>query len=273
MSRYALPKGYLSASAIKTLQTCPRQYEFRYVRGIINPPNAALTTGSVAHKTIETYYNDAITSSSRLTPAQAAELSGDTFEEYIRENETVMSQEERNEAHRILPDIVSRYVDCIGQHITPQATEKEFRFKMACGVDLLGYIDLLYDKEGETAIADYKVTSKKLTYNDLANSLQFNLYALATGIGDIQIHNLVKTVGKPAAKRSTGVDGVMDYASNLRTISHVFDGSQVSHFEYLVESAAKLISSGIFMPCSPDSWCCNENWCGYWHLCRGRNNI
>jgi len=272
--KYVLPRDHLSASSISTLQKCPKQYEFRYIKGIINPPNAALVTGKVAHKTFETYYNDALTSAQRLTAKQAAELSGDTLEEYRKENEDAMSASEVDDTHKILSDIVYRYVDNVAQFIEPRATEREFKYVTQDGVPVLGYIDLLFNNGGEPAIADYKITSKKMSLGSLTDSLQFNVYALATGIGDIQIHNLVKAIGKPVARKTAQAqDGVTDYASNLRTIHHVFDGSQADHFEELIESAARLITSGIFMPCAPDSWCCNSNWCGYWHLCRGKHNI
>ena len=88
---YTLPHGYLSASAIKTLQTCPKQYEFRYIHNIIIPPNAALAMGSTTHKTLETYYNDAMSSNTRLTPQQVEELTSDTFEDWIHENENTVS--------------------------------------------------------------------------------------------------------------------------------------------------------------------------------------
>jgi len=269
--RYALPRGYLSASSIKTLQTCPKQYEFRYVNNIVIPPNAALAVGSSAHKTLETYYNDAMSSSQRLTPKQVGELSGDTFEEWLHENETTMTNEEKSEAHTLLPDMLTGYVEKIGQFVKPTATETEVRFTTEGGVPMLGYIDLMFENEetGEVAIADYKVTGRKMNIGDLSNSLQFNLYAMMTGIGDIQIHNLVKARGKTLPKKPTQ-DGVTDYSSNLRTLQHNFDGSEAGHFSQLVDSAAKLITSGIFMPCAPDSWCCNDNWCGYWKLCRGK---
>lgn len=269
--QYTLPKGYLSPSAIKTLQTCPKQYEFRYIHNIINPPSAAQAVGSVTHKTLETYYNDAISSEQRLTPKQVAELSGDTLEEWSRDNESLLTDNDKKEAHTLLPSMVSGYVENIGQYIRPIATEQEIRTTLPCGVPVLGYIDLLFAHGEDTAIADYKVTGKKLSKGDLSNSLQFNLYALMTGIGNIQIHNLVKAKSRPVGKHDFA-EGVTDYASNLRRIEHTFDGGEAEYFTQLVESAARLITSGIFMPCAPDSWCCNANWCGYWQYCRGRRS-
>lgn len=270
MAKYTLPRGYLSASSISTLQTCPKQFEFRYIHGIINPPTAALACGTVTHKTLETYYKDAMTSSTRLTPAQAAELSRDTFADWTLNNENTVTTEEKNEIDKLLPELVETYIDKIGQYITPKATEREVRITLACGVPLLGYIDLVADDDGKDMIVDYKVKNKKMSKGDVANSLQFNYYALMTGIPDFEIHNLVKTPRKPVSRKAPEVDGVTDHASNLRSIRNRFDGSDALHFEILAETAAKLITAGIFMPCAPDSWCCNDQWCGYWKLCRGK---
>lgn len=274
--RYILPKGYLSASAISTLQNCPRQFEFRYVKGIVIPPNAALATGSCVHKTLETYYKDAISSRERLTPEQAGELSVTTLEEWTEDNENTMTSDEKEGAKRLLPGIVTDYVARVGRNISPTAVEQEVRFTTEDGVPLLGYIDLLHVLPGgeecdnpSVGIGDYKVTSKKWAISELRNSLQFNLYAMMTGIGDVEIHNMMKTPPKSLARKPKDEDGVIDHSASLRVLRHHFDGSQAGHFTRLVEAAARLITSGVFMPCSPTSWCCTPQWCGYWKLCRG----
>ena len=82
--KYEIPHGHLSASAIGTLLKCPKQYEFRYVKGIIIPPGKALATGSIFHKTLEMYYEDAMASRERLTPPQAGELSMSVIPSHAR---------------------------------------------------------------------------------------------------------------------------------------------------------------------------------------------
>ncbi len=279
MPKYELPRGYLSASSLNMLLTCPKQFEFRYVQGLVIPPGAALVTGSAMHRTLETYYRDAMTSSQRLTGKQAAELAVASLDEVLGEGENTVSGEERETAIHDLTGLAEVYVDTVAKDIVPLAVEEEVRYTAACGVDILAYLDLrrelpsvnrLDDGVVGEGICDYKITGRKWTIDKLRNSLQFNLYSMATGIGDIEIHNMIKDVkvskklpAKPCA------DGVLDISSNLRLLHHVFDGSQADHLENLIESAARLITSGIFMPCSLDSWCCNETWCGYYSRCRG----
>ena len=93
-SKYELPRGYLSASSIGMLLNCPKQFEFRYVKGLVIPPGAALVTGSAMHRTLETYYKDAMTSSQRLTGKQAAELAVTSLDEVLEEGENTVSTDE-----------------------------------------------------------------------------------------------------------------------------------------------------------------------------------
>ena len=280
MPRYELPRGYLSASSLNMLLTCPRQFELRYIKGLIIPPGAALVTGSAMHRALETYWRDAMTSPKRLTGKQTAELAVTSLDEVLEEGENTVTAAERENAIHDLTGLAETYVDEVAINIVPLAVEEEVHYTAQCGVDILAYLDLrrqLQDVNAENGanegICDYKITGRKWTIDKLRNSLQFNLYALATGISDIEIHNMLKDVKVPKhMPKKAPVDGVTDISSNLRVLHHVFDGSQVEHLENIIESAARLISSGIFMPCSLDSWCCNETWCGYYSRCRGASS-
>lgn len=284
--KYELPRGYLSASAIGTLMNCPRQYKYRYIDGLIIPPTAALVTGSVMHKVFEEYYHDAMVSPVRFTVDQAVEMACDTASDYIVQNEIKLTDSEINTMFDDVRPLTRTYIENVAQHIKPLGTEEEVRVTLTCGVDILAYLDLRHeiqytDEQVKTAaengevlekvgLCDYKITGKKWTPDRLKNSLQFNLYTYITDIHDVQIHNLVKVPYKPVASRRQVEPGVQDYASNLRVLNHTFNGEDNAHIESLVESAARLITSGIFMPAPMDSWCCTPDWCGYWSLCRGR---
>ena len=277
---YILPKNYLSASSIKMLLRCPKQYEFRYIQDIVIPPNAALITGSAMHKALETYYKEAMTSAQRFTPEQTAELAVQSLEDIVEEQDSsVISDAEITESVNSLKSIAKVYVDNIASHIEPLAVEEEVRYKSACGVDILAYLDLRRKMNPEEnglgqaeGICDYKITSRKWAINQLRDSLQFNLYSLVTGLGDIEVHNMVKNTVPKRLNKKPEVYGVRDVASNMRILHHCFKGDGNRHMEELIESCARLITSGIFPPCDPESWCCNPTWCGYWQWCRGRSD-
>ncbi|MBP3729931.1 MAG: PD-(D/E)XK nuclease family protein [Mailhella sp.] len=269
--QYELPNGYLSASALNCLLTCPRQYEFRYIYRLPTPPTVSMLTGTALHRTFEEYYRTAMTSAQRYSVSQAKELAVTAFEDVTTSEECYLTAEERSSAVSIVQDLTATYIEAIAKDIVPLAMEEQCVSTARCGVPLLAYIDLRRQyPDGTEGIADYKITARKWTPDKLVNSLQFNLYSMMTGIGDIEIHNLVKA--SPAKRTVTAkqTDDTIDIAPNLRLLRHYFDGSQAEHLETLIESAARLITSGIFMPCSLDAWCCNATWCGYWNICRGK---
>lgn len=278
---YQLPRGYLSASAINTLLKCPRQYEFRYVQGLTKPANKSLALGSVTHEAFETYYNDVLENNERFTGSQLAELTLDSIiPDWIEDNETTLTTADVNDINRVVPDIVENYADKVGTHITPVSTEQEVLFTLECGVPMKAYIDLVRVRgEDGRGIVDYKTSSKSWTLSRLQNSLQFMLYSYATGIPDVQIQNIVvPTKGKKVSFDNTfsiydpaNTTGSYSYdvGVNFHVFGNTFEASQKTYLESLVESCARLITSGIFTPCGPDNWWCTPAWCDYWPICRG----
>lgn len=279
MGEFILPRGYLSASAIGMMLRCPKQFEFRYIHDIIAPPSAAIVLGKAAHSTFEDYYQDVINSKPRVAPDVVADISVAMLDSEIDSSDFKLDGKEYDAAVYDIRGLTSAYVEHIGAHIQPISTEEQFSFKTQHGIEVLGFLDLKHEVGVDTllnkaivGIADYKVTTKKWNLQKLTNSLQFNIYTLATGITDIQIHNLVKggTV-KVLPKKGEVEDGVIDVTNKHRILQTKFDGSENQHFEGLIYQVARLITAGVFCPCDPESWCCNADWCGYWRLCRGAN--
>lgn len=284
---YVLPRGYLSASSINLLLLCPKKFEFRYVKGVETPPGLDLCTGSITHKVFEDYYKDAMLSSTRLTGDQVKELALDeVIPGWYEENETSLSDQDKTQIAGYVPEAAKHYVNHIGHKIQPVASEQEIFSTMASGVPIKAYLDLEYKLETDDgidttdadavdgspeseklAIADYKITGRAWDKKRLENALQFQLYTYLSGIYHVSIHNLIKGKGTALLKPQ---DGVTAYGSNLRTVTHSFDGTQVLYLEDLVRRCAELVTAGIFIPCSPDAWCCNETWCEYWDRCRGK---
>ncbi len=270
--QYELPNGYLSASSLNCLLACPRMFELRYIDRIPVAPTASQLTGTALHRTFEQYYRGVIANpDNRLTASQMQDLSTACLHETMTTEEHYLTDAEQEEAENTVRDLASTYAENVAGGIVPLAVEEEHVWLSRCGVPMLAYIDLRHRlPDGSQGIVDYKVTSRKWTPDKLTNSLQFNLYALVTGIGNVEVHNLVKAA--PAKRTSTAepVDGVTDIAPNIRILRHAFDGSANEHLEGLIESCACLITAGIFTPCAMDAWNCNPDWCGYWNLCRGK---
>ena len=272
MDKYILPRGYLSASSIGTYLRCGYQFKFRYVDGIVSPPNMALTQGTVGHKVFETYYNNVLNGGTRMSPSEAKDAGVDFLEKEIEKNEIKLSPTELNTHIKEVEILSESYVGNIAKDINPISVEDEVRYISRCGVELLGYLDLVHETEDrdEYLIADYKITGKKWNINQLRNSLQFKLYALSTGLYDIEVHNIVKTIKVPKVFNKVAEDGTREVGSNLRILNHSFQKEEADFLEEQIEAVARGITTGIFIPTDPGNWMCNPTWCGYWHLCRGK---
>ncbi len=269
---YVLPNDYLSASSLNCLLTCPRMYQFRYIDKLPVPPTASMPTGTAVHRTLESYYRGVIENAdNRLTANQMADLATVTLKETLTTEEHYLKAEEQEDAANTVRELAASYVENVAGTIKPLAVEEQHVWTAQCGVPMLAYIDLRHQlPDGSEGIIDYMVTTKRWTPDKLANSLQFSLYSLMTGIGDIQVHNLVKAAPPKRTSTAKPMDGVTDIAPNIRVLRHTFAGNANDYLEDLIASCAALITSGFFTPCAMDSWNCNPEWCGYWNLCRGK---
>lgn len=106
-------------------------------------------------------------------------------------------------------------------------------------------------------IHDLKVTADKWNDNDLANDLQFILYAGAEHIPDVQVDQVVKGRAKVPRPRYEKLTGVIT-------------NQQVQHVHKVAEGVARSIALGNFPMTDPSNWWCSEKWCSMWRHCRGK---
>lgn len=245
-------ESYLSASRIKLYNMCGMKYEFKYEKQIKMPSNYAVNFGSAVHKGFEYYYKEKIkgctTKANIVLDYALTEL------EKLTKVSTVDAQ--------TMTYVVPPYIDNVAVNIKPIEVEKEIKYKTATGVDMLGYIDLVTPD----AICDYKVTDKKWDLARVQGDLQFVVYAAATGINNVSIHNITKSNG---AKSKTETKENVTDIGNIRLLNWTYTEKDYRHLEVMIHRVATAIKAGIFVPCDPAAWCCNEKWCEYWAICRG----
>ena len=280
-SKFILPKGYLSASAIKTFLRCPSQYMFRYVDGLIEPPKAEALVGSLGHAGLEAWYGEVIANGTRL-PAKAALDAAEAKLPVLAEQYTMeVSAADKDALLAQLPDVITPYITRVAHRVNPSAVEEEVTAYTSKGVKLLGYVDLLREMDEEeiclfnasgVVLCDYKFTGKKWSLGQLKNNLQFMLYRYMTGVQQQEIHNMRKGGAGKITKDCSDdfLAEEQDITSNLRILRTSFDADNTEYVEHVVHSVATAITSGVFTPCDPEAWCCNETWCGYWNRCRGK---
>lgn len=281
MHNYNLPKSYLSASQLKCLFKCERQYYYKYVEGIKSPGNANMLLGSACHRTHEQIYKDKMAGVPLITPKQTAELVVFNFDSVAKEavendGADPIPDKDKDVLYGEIINVEASYVENIVPSVIPIAVELEFIYTSRCGIDLLMYVDLVKqlheDDANSRSVIDYKITQKKWNIQTLLSDVQFILYTKALDIPQIEIHNLVKGSRKaPAkAKYTPTYIGELDIASNIRCLQTTYAPNEYEHLENIIEYSAMKISSGVFAPCDPSNWVCTPKWCAYYGICRGK---
>ncbi|MBI5244050.1 MAG: PD-(D/E)XK nuclease family protein, partial [Elusimicrobia bacterium] len=82
-----MEKRHLSATQIGMFLRCPRQYEFRYMQGLKQPPSGAMVQSKVWHRTVEENYRQKIESAKDLPLPRMEEFYAAQYEEALKAEE------------------------------------------------------------------------------------------------------------------------------------------------------------------------------------------
>lgn len=253
-------KRQLSYTQLNMFLRCPRQYEYRYMRGLKVPPSGAMVQSRVWHETVEFNYRQKIHSDRDLALGEMQEFFVSQFDAALASEEVAL---EPGEKPGKLKDqgtaIVAAHHKAVAPAVRPLLVEEHFIVGLGedFPFDLAGVWDLV---ERDGTIADNKAYSKTPQQEDLDKDLQFTIYALGFRAtrGEIEpglrMDAIVKTRNPRAVQLHT-----------RRTNGHC------RWLLGLIEQVGKAIASGIFYP-NPNGWHCSPKFCGYWDRCMGRKN-
>ena len=252
---------HISPTQINMILRCPKQWEFRYVKGLKLPPSGAMVLGSAYHEGIAESFRYVIAEGQQATYPHTLDIALDAFdttferiksEHMVREDDEDMPFDEIKweEAPGKLKDIgvrlVTYYEEFTAPTITPIAVEQK-EFIIVTDVP----IHMVVDLETEQKLVDHKVKGRRFSESDLAQDIQATAYWMAK-------------------------DKQLEFHVGLKNHAHVIvqpanRTAQDAQFfvTELVPKVWQQIQSGVFPP-NPVGWHCSENWCGYWNLCKGR---
>lgn len=245
----------ISFSSLSTYQRCPRQYWFRYVKGIKSPPAIAMTEGSAHHVALEYNNIHKMEKGRDLKDSVITEKFVETLRDLV-EKEDVKYEEESEDA------IIERggiwhkkYMREFAPKIEPVSAEKEHMKAVKLNgreVFFHAFIDLVQPKK----VTDYKTTTAYGFSNkrrELDADLQMTFYAWLENLKKVEQICFIKgNTPEVKAIESTRNDKQIDWALEV--------AGQI----------VKAIDAGAFPMCAPTSWQCNPKWCGYYDSCRGK---
>jgi len=257
-----LPSIHLSVSQLGTYARCPRQYEFRYIKGVISPPQARMAEGTAVHRALEVGHRERQDTGSTAPLSVLLDAHNDAWKN-ARADITKWDDDYDSEDTVVKrgQTFLTKYHKHFLPRLKPVGIEKRFWVSLgASNIPVLGYIDLLTEYadadtgevNGEIEVVDYKVIARTKSRAEVDGDLQLTLYSGAAHTQRVRFDMFVKTK-----------DPSITTLRSLRT------PKDWKWAEQVFTGVAEAIAKGAFPPCLPTNWTCTKDWCGYWHLCRG----
>ncbi len=253
---------HISVSSLQMHQKCPKQYEFRYVDGLIIPPGIAQIRGKGFHSGVAHNFSQKISTGEDL-PKNAveehafdyiqAQFAGEIF--LNPQEQTVGLKKLRAKTTDTTVKMVSKHREVLAPAIQPVFVEKKITLRpdpKKFPVSIVGILDLVDD---EFYIHDNKTAAKTPSKGMAHSSQQLTMYSI-----------LFRAL---TGKKERGVQldtVVMTEAGNVSTNIQVSKrlNQDIETLKGRMQLTIKAIDTGVFPPTNPDSWWCSEKWCGYY---------
>jgi len=251
----ALPKGYLSVSAVELYLACPMSYYLQYIEGhkpTTVPPS--LVEGSSGHEVLEIANIEKAKTGDDLSEKQMIEAWDDTWSTKKNEAEWKGEEEKPDDVQERGRILFAKYRKNYAPKSTPLSEghiEKRIETSIG-GVPVVGYIDIIRQGDESPVVADYKFVARAKSLSDVEKGLQLGVYSIAEGIPQVEFLCFCKTKDPKLERIKSGRT-----PESLDKVVRVFQG------------VSKAIKSGVFPFCSPDSWKCagGKKFCGVWEHC------
>lgn len=257
-----MQRPHISATQLDMYCRCPEAYRRRYIEGEILPPGVALLRGKSIHAAAERNFTQKIKSGEDMPARDIEGIAVDSFK--LAANDAVAWTED--EASRGIQNVIAETTDQISHmakvhakfqapEYQPVAVEHEFRIELPGPRDLIGFIDLIDDKD---RVVDIKTAQRAKPQSEADASVQLSIYAAAFALEhegkQPQLLLDVIVNGKRETKRQ-----VLETTRGQRDIDAL---------AARIDAVTEAIDAGAFPPAVPGAWNCAAKWCGYFRTCR-----
>lgn len=240
---------YLSVSQISQMMRCPMQYEWRYVKKAVAPVALPLVEGSAIHKVLQYVNEYRIQKKKWLNLDSVLDYWSSLWSSRSKDVEEWGSDHPEDVRVRG-SSLLREYHKEFMKETSPVASEEFFDIQIN-GKSIIGYIDMV-EKD---CVTDYKVVGRNPSQSDVSNHLQLALYTIIKKVRVGQIIALNKKNG------------------SITSLPAKFNRNHwLGRISDMVERFYKMKESGVFPPCEPNSWMCNDKYCGYYDRCVGASH-
>lgn len=261
-------KPYFSPTQLDMLTRCGEQYRRRYIEGEKIPPGAALLQGAAMHDVAATNFRQKIYSARDLKVDDMVEMADANFTSKLAGEGIWLSAEERSRGQDVVIEesrarargFAQIHAQQQAPDYQPEMVEERHQIELPGPYDLLGILDLADNKK---RLVDLKTASRKKYGDDAEKSVQLTVYAAiyrqkrGEMPSEIRLDVAVQTAAGNCSRQvlaTTRARG--DFEALINRIN----------------TAARIVQAGAFMPAEPGNWICSPKFCGYWDTCRYVNS-
>lgn len=245
-----------SNSKVNMIARCPRQFWYRYINGLVMPPNAALTFGQSYHTTLEENFRFRLEVGQDMPLKMVKNIFADEWEH----NTDVIDWEFETVDKGWLKDIgvglVGKYVEEIAPNRNPIVIEERLEASID-GVErpFIGIVDFI-DEKG--FVFDHKTAARRWNQNRANTELQATGYYLL----------YQSSYGKKPLGFVYDI-GIKTTKMQIQTLTTVRDEPALNDYIERLRVAESLVTKEVYPKTDPGNWMCSKRWCGYYLHCMG----
>lgn len=271
---------HFSFSQMSMYLRCGMQYYFRYIKGLIMPPNLPLASGKAIHEALEYNGKHKISKKVDMPIADLNDVLVTSHDKYTKELDAVERKGAGKDKDESL-GILGLYRRTQAPTITPIAVEHPFRLDLNVEdndfeyLPVIGYVDTYASisdprpgpTRGRTIIAleDYKKVARKRSQTEVDLTPQLTLYDY---VFNLQTEQMTDVVGyRQLGYNRDGPFSQPIYRTPQPKEQRVARWTRVLNQMRRVQEA---IAKGVFIPVDDPKVC---GWCGYRDICQDRKDI
>jgi len=257
-----LPTGRLSFTQVDTYLSCPKKYEWRY---IIKPEmvggSPTMAIGSALHELLASVLLAKMKGQRINTKRLMNESNAKLRKELMKIQNDVGDEMFPLAAINMLcsqhDGLFEKWLQDLYPELQPTAVESEVNVTIG-GYPFIMYLDMIHMGK---RIIDWKVTASPKNKYHIANSLQLTIYSIGAQVDEVAFGSLVRPKAGSESKWKPSVQLIVGQRTEADRRWAV----------EVVKAAAQGIRSGSFPVCSPENFLCDERYCDFFPICRGKD--
>lgn len=250
---------HLSVSSIKTYQRCAKQWEFRYIKNLKLAPAGVMIAGTAYHQALADYFNAVLDDQAYFSMEACLDSFSGSWDRQLsehktREDETIEEFDRIDWGNDDPGELKDKGIECTKYYhtnIAPKIKPLLVEERVEAPLDSIKFVAIT-DLITENEIIDHKLKAKRFSLSDLQNDMQPTAYKMFYPYKQFNYH--------VALRQKT---------PSVEINEAVRTQDDISFFVEMVLDTLKAIRAGSF-PARIEGWHCNENFCGYYKLCRGK---